>query len=321
MSTVSAPAIHDLFRGSFSALTPVATDVDRPRLIRRLRRDDRFRESNIIPYTHRPFDTRWLYVDRAADRDYLAHLANDVQFLGVGTNGDAPLVTRRAAANVDAPLQLFPLTAGNLTPEAADYVRRTGISEADLFHHAIAMLAARRRTPHVPLPEDKNAIRDSALLGYRFASLFAEHAPLVAATPEEQALRAFGVPSRIGKEARMLRGSVLRVTGDAAVTRIYRGEELAALADLGGDEALSLLGRQTCDVYLNEKAFFRNVPLEVWRYAHHGVPLLRAWLRDRHVELLGRALLRDEVTQFSTAVRGIVALLMMGPALARNAGR
>jgi len=319
MSIVQAPAIHDVFRGSFPGLTPIATDADRPRLLKRLRRGDGFRESNIVPYTHRPFDSRWMYVDRAAEAEYFEHLARDVQFLGVGTNGDTPLVTRRAAANVDAPLQLFPLTPANLTPDAAEYVRRTGVAESDLFHHAIAMLAAGRKTAQIPLPDDKSAIRESALLGYRFAALFSEHEPLVAASPQEQALRLFGVPARIGKEARMLRGSALCVTGDAVVTRIYKGEELAALADLGGDEAVSILGRKTCDVHLNEKALWRNVPLEVWSYTHHGVPLLRAWLRDRHAEVLGRALLREEVSQFSTAVRRIAALLMLRPALARSA--
>lgn len=324
MSTIYAPAVHDLFSGSFPPLTPVATDVDRPRLLRAMRGSERFRESNILPYAHRPFDTRWLYADRGADREYLAHVAQDVQFLGVGPNGDVPLVTRRAAANVDA-LQLFPLTAGNLTADAAEYVRRAGVSESELFHHAIAVVAGKRgAAARIPLPDDKSALRDSALLGYRFASLFEEHEPLVAASAQEQALRAFGVPARIGKEARMLRGTVLRVddrwaTTEIVVARVYRGEELVAVGDLGGDEALALLGNRTCDIYLNEKALWRNVPVQAWRYTHRGVPLLRAWLRDRTAEALGRGLLREEVTQFSTAVRRVIGLLMLQPALAKNA--
>ena len=70
MSTIYAPVVHDLFSGSFPALRPAAADVDRPRLMRRMR-GSAFRESNVMPYVHRPFDTRWLYVDSNADREYL----------------------------------------------------------------------------------------------------------------------------------------------------------------------------------------------------------------------------------------------------------
>lgn len=368
MSTIHAPAIHDLFNGSFAALTPAAIDIDRPRLIRRLRatarstgaafdplvehlRRDGFRESNIIPYTHRPFDMRWLYVDPAADRDYLEHVAADTVFIGVAPDHDLPVVTRRATAELETPLRLFPLLSvtrqwsaaerkyemvksPNLTGEAADYVRRTGVAESDLFHHTIAMLGSRRHTNHgrVPLPEDKAVLRDSALLGYRFASVFIDHDPLVVMTPQELALRAFGVPSRLGREARMLRGSVLCIddrwgSGEMIETRIYKGEELQAIADyaelmaLSGDDALSILGRNTCDVYLNDKAVWRNVPINVWRYTQRGVPLLKSWLCDRTATALGRGLLREEVTHFSTAVKRIVTLLLLGPALKRNGER
>jgi hypothetical protein len=310
MSTIYAPAIHDLFRGSVSALSPAVSDIDRPRLIRMMRGKDGYRESKIVPYVHRMFDVRWTYGERGDDSR---------ECLVVCPNGDVPLVARHAVGDDDGPVELFPLTRTNLTAVAMEFVRTAGIAESELLHHAIAVLAA-RRDGRIPLPEEKRAIQDSALLGYRFASLFADHDPLVAISPQEQALRAFGVPSRIGKEARMLRGAVLRVDNrEHVATRIYRGEELTAFPDLGGDEALALLGDRTCDVYLNEKALWRNVPAEVWRFTHRGVPLLRAWLRDRRAETLGRGLLRDEVTQFSTAVRRIAQLLLLQPALAKNA--
>lgn len=310
MSTIYAPAIHDLFRGLVSALSPAESDIDRPRLMRAMRGRDGYRESKIVPYVHRMFDTRWMYGERDDDAR---------ESLAVFPNGDVPLVARHAVAGIDGPVDLLSLTRANLTDEATEFARTTGIAESELLHHAIAVLAA-RRDGRIPLPEEKKAIQDSALLGYRFASLFADHDPLVAISPQEQALRAFGVPSRIGKEARMLRGAALRVDDrEHVVTRIYRGEELVAFPDLGGDEALALLGDRTCDVYLNEKAFWRNVPVEVWRYTHRGVPLLRTWLHDRRASALGRAMLRDEVTQFSTAVRRIAQLLLLQPALAKNA--
>ncbi|HEY6141481.1 MAG TPA: type ISP restriction/modification enzyme [Thermoanaerobaculia bacterium] len=310
MSTIYAPAIHDLFRGSVAALSPEVSDIDRPRLMRAMRGSDGYRESRIVQYVHRMFDTRWTYGERDDDAR---------ECLAVCPSGEAPLVARHAVAALDGPVELFPLTRTNLSDEAMDFVRGRGIAESELFHHAIAVLAA-RRDGRIPLPEEKKAIQDSALLGYRLASLFTDHDPLVAISPMEQALRVFGVPSRIGKEARMLRGAVLRVDDrEHAVTRVYRGDEIVAFADLGGDEALALLGDRTCDVYLNEKALWRNVPSEVWNFTHRGVPLLRAWLSDRRAETLGRGLLRDEVTQFSTTVRRIAQLLLLQPALAKNA--
>jgi hypothetical protein len=304
MSTIYAPAIHDLFRGSISALSPIATDIDRARLIRQMRGAGNYRESKVVPYLHRAFDTRWMYGD-------------DGEGACLAVSADLPLVAHHRVAEVDGPIEIFPLRAANLTAEAVDFVRHSGIAEADLIHHAIAILAAKRGM-RIPLVSD---IQESALLGYRFASLFAEHDPLLPMSPQEQALRAFGVPTRIGKEARMLRGSVLRVDErEHVVTRIYRGEELAAIAELGGDEALAILGDRTCDVYLNERALWRNVPSEVWRFTHRGVQLLRAWLRERQAATLGRGLLRDEVTHVSTAVRRIVQLLLLQPALAKNAG-
>ena len=308
MSTVYAPAIHDLFRGSISALAPIATDIDRARLIRHVRGAGGYRESKVVPYLHRAFDTRWMYGDNGT-QECLA------------VSADLPLVAHHAVAEVDGPINVYALTPANLTADALDFARHNGIPEDDLLHHAVAMTAA-RRDMRVPLPDEPKTIRESALLGYRFAALFAEHGPLLPMSPQEQALRAFGMPTRIGKEARMLRGSVLRVDGrEEVVTRTYRGDELAAIAELGGDEALAILGDRTCDVYLNEKALWRNVPSEVWRFQHRGVQLLRAWLHDRQAETLGRGLLRDEVTHVSTAVRRIVQLLLMQPELAKNAER
>ena len=52
------------------------------------------------------------------------------------------------------------------------------------------------------------------------------------------------------------------------VTRPYDPAELEAIAaaaaarGLSTDQALALLGRDTCDVYLNDAAYWRNVPAQ-----------------------------------------------------------
>lgn len=361
MLTTQTTALHDLFAGSFTALTPAAADVDRPRLIRRLKhmargargtsdplvehlRRDGFRESKVIQYAHRPFDTRWLYADPSADPDYLAHVGAPNEFVVSG--GEEPFVTRRATVEQQKTARLIPLyrvrrewiaeqrrsdfvRTPNLTTDARDFVRRNGMAETDLFHHAVAMLAAGAGDP-IPLPENKAAIRLSAILGYRVATLFADDDPLVALAPHDLTLRAFAVPSRTGKEARMLRGSALEISDawrerDHVESRAFTLDEAGAIRDAGRDagvsteEAMAVLGNETCDVYLNDRALLRNVPHATWRYAHRGVPLLRSWLTERRATALGRPLTREEITHFSLAARRITALLLLGPALRRNA--
>ena len=49
------------------------------------------------------------------------------------------------------------------------------------------------------------------------------------------------------------------------VERRYTSEDLAALGD-----AVSTLGDTTFDVYLNDRAYWRNVPASVWSYTSSG---------------------------------------------------
>jgi hypothetical protein len=52
-----------------------------------------------------------------------------------------------------------------------------------------------------------------------------------------------------------------------------------ARATAGGDARATLLGDHTCDVYLNDVAYWKNIPLRVWEYTRGGKvdqPNLRA---------------------------------------------
>lgn len=65
------------------------------------------------------------------------------------------------------------------------------------------------------------------------------------------------------------------------VARDYTPDERLALAagaeslGIAPERALALLGGQTCDVYLNEAAYWRNVPLRVWEYTLGGYPVMK----------------------------------------------
>jgi len=100
--------------------------------------------------------------------------------------------------------------------------------------------------------------------------------------------------------------------------------KLAAIAegarDLGmtTEIALKLLGSTTFDVYLNDVAFWRNVPANVWRYTIGGYHVIKKWLSYRERALLGRDLKPEEARYVTEMVRRIAALVLMGPELDAN---
>ena len=74
------------------------------------------------------------------------------------------------------------------------------------------------------------------------------------------------------------------------VERDYTAAERAAL----GDIALTL-GETTFDVYLNERAYLRNVSAAVWNYQLGGYQVLEKWLSYRESKVLDRSLRPEEV--------------------------
>jgi hypothetical protein len=108
------------------------------------------------------------------------------------------------------------------------------------------------------------------------------------------------------------------------IERPYTPEERAALvqvaAALGHDEAagMACLGESTCDVFLNDVAFWRNVPARVWGYTLGGYQVMKKWLSYREHALLGRGLTLKEMTEVKNMARRIAALLLLAPALDAN---
>lgn len=112
-----------------------------------------------------------------------------------------------------------------------------------------------------------------------------------------------------------------------AVTRSYTSDERAVIVDgapelgLSGEEAMALLGKQTYDLYLNDRAFWCNVPERVWEYTIGGYQALKKWLSYREEALLGRSLHVEEAREFTAIVRRIAALRLLEPALDANYAR
>ena len=66
----------------------------------------------------------------------------------------------------------------------------------------------------------------------------------------------------------------------------------------------------TFDIYLNDRAYWRNVPVAVWNYKLGGYQVLKKWLSYRERPVLGRPLLPEEVQHFTDTARRIAAILL-----------
>ncbi|MCC6625811.1 MAG: N-6 DNA methylase [Chloroflexi bacterium] len=254
------------------------------------------------------------------------------------------------------PRDLFSVTTSglrpNLSPAAVDYLAGLAASAADLFHHALAVLHApayradnagglRQDWPRLPLPADAAQLGASAALGRQVAALLDPGQAMagVTAPPLRPDLRLLGVTRRAGGGQLSHAAGDLAVragwghAGQGGVTMPGRGRaveraptaaEAAALAEgataLGLEAAVAgaLLGATTYDVYLNDVAYWANVPAGVWSYTLGGYQVLKKWLSYREQALLGRDLTPDEGAFFGQVVRRIAALLLLGPALDAN---
>jgi hypothetical protein len=100
-------------------------------------------------------------------------------------------------------------------------------------------------------------------------------------------------------------------------TRSYDDAEQAAMAaeaaarETSVDELRGLLGAPTCDVFLNDRAYWRNVPINVWAYTIGGYQVMKKWLSYREREILGRDLKPDEAREVMNMARRIAAILLM----------
>ena len=82
--------------------------------------------------------------------------------------------------------------------------------------------------------------------------------------------------------------------------------------------AAGILCEQTCDVWLNDRAYWRNVPLRVWEYSLGGYQVIKKWLSYREKERLDRSLTVEEARYITDTARRIAAILLLSPALDAN---
>ena len=235
----------------------------------------------------------------------------------------------------------------NLSGFAQEYLSARAAGPEDLFNHVLATLhapdyatenagALRQDWPRIPLPRSGEVLLAGVALGQELARLLdpARRTPGVSEGRVREELRALGVVARVGggelAEADLAltagwghtgaRGAVMPGRGQT-LEREYTADERASLAagalELGLSEgqAVALLGERTVDVYLNDSAYWSNVPARVWEYTLGGYPVIKKWLSYRERDVLGRDLKLDEVRYVTEVVRRVAAILLLGPAL------
>ena len=72
------------------------------------------------------------------------------------------------------------------------------------------------------------------------------------------------------------------------------------------------------DVYINDRVYWANVPLDVWTMTIGGYPVVKKWLSYREFRVLGRPLRQEEMTYITEVIRRLKALLLLGDALDAN---
>ena len=230
--------------------------------------------------------------------------------------------------------------ARNLTIEAANYLRYLNAGVEDLFYHVLAILhdpayreanagALRMSWPRIPLPgwpDGKSegaadAFVKSAARGRELSRLLDPDAPVLGVTDGTLRPEIATIAVPMTGDSRNMTGDDFELTAGWG----HNGSGKAVMPGQGRVEqreytecergklgaAKSVLGDSTFDIYLNDKAFWRNVPATIWNYKLGGYQVLKKWLSYREQKVLGRALNPEEVFYFAEVARRIAGILVL----------
>jgi hypothetical protein len=223
----------------------------------------------------------------------------------------------------------------NISDDASRYLSAMKSDSHSLAYHCLSVLHAplyekcndgglRQNWPRIPLAKTKKALLASAALGQRIAALLDIETPVDGITVGKLArrLKDIAVVLRVGPGGLNPDEGHLDITagwghagkGGVCMPGTGRHETRAQT-----DEKLSaVFGEETLDIYLNETAYWSNVPKYVWDYHIGGYQVIKKWLSYREKAILGRGLRVEEAEYVTEMAQRIAALILMQPDLDAN---
>jgi hypothetical protein len=195
-----------------------------------------------------------------------------------------------------------------------------------LFFHILAVLwspiyqqenesALRQDWPRIPIPTERAIIDASSDFGRTVADLLLPHKPVVGVTTGNlrHELRTLGVPTKVGGE-NIDPSTDLKVGAGWG----FRGHKNAVMCGKGKVVPNKADPKNAVDIFINDKVYWANVPLDVWTMTIGGYPVIKKWLSYREYKVLGRALKLEEMTYITEVIRRLKALLLLGDELDAN---
>ncbi|MDJ0670603.1 MAG: N-6 DNA methylase [Microcystis sp. M53598_WE2] len=235
-----------------------------------------------------------------------------------------------------------PSIKANLSEKSRQYLNQLGINNLEenienaslIWLHALAIGYSplylrenadgiRQDFPRIPLPNSQELLIKSAQLGQAIASLLDTENPVIGVTKKPTpALQKIALISCTdGGNLNPDKGDLIINVGwghggkngvtmpgkGKAIARQYTTAEMSVISP----EMRKLLGTTTYDIYLNDRAYWQNIPSRVWEYTIGGYQVIKKWLSYREEKLLGRGLTIAEVQEVSEMTRRITAIILL----------
>jgi len=230
----------------------------------------------------------------------------------------------------------------NLSEKSRQYLKQIGINNLEenienaslIWLHALAIGYSplylqenadgiRQDFPRIPLPNSQELLIKSAELGQAITSLLDTENPVMGVTKKPTpALQKIALISCTdGVNLNPDKGDLIINVGwghggkngvtmpgkGKAIARQYTTAEMSVISP----EMRKLLGTKTYDIYLNDRAYWQNIPSRVWEYTIGGYQVIKKWLSYREEKLLGRGLTIAEVQEVSEMTRRITAIILL----------
>jgi len=213
-----------------------------------------------------------------------------------------------------------------------------GYSQTYLFENADGI---RQDWPRIPLPDSKKLLEQSAKLGQDVAALLDIESQVKGVTSGSirAEIKPIGIITKtgggninpgageldlnvgwghLGKDGITMPGKGKMIERDYTKDEVVAIKQGAASLGLTFAQAITQLGKTTCNIYLNDVAFWQNIPGNVWDYTIGGYQVIKKWLSYREREMLGRGLTMDEAREVTSMARRIAAILLLQPMLDEN---